>query len=302
MNILTRRLIAVTATTALLSVPAITLVGNGGSASASNSAGDTAGTAQRAAGSCRVATPAGLLDDLLGLLTGGGTTSPGASPSAPPGLLDQLQALLNGSGSNQGNAVTGIVSTLQGLLPSGGSTPDVQTLTAEVTALLQRGITTAAGLLDALTEALKLPPELMSVFPAGLPDEVTSLLNGELPSSLDDLVSLLATALNGLGLSAVPTELAAVLHDTPVLAPLLTALATVPTAGAQPTVKPVAPITKSASPCTTPSTTSRCATVTAKTKALKHRLKVAKKRHQHAKVKVLKKKLAKAKRAKRIAC
>jgi hypothetical protein len=318
MNIVSRRLVAVAATSTLVSVPAVAFIGAGSAADAS----EATGTPPRVGVACRTATPAGLLatpaglfGGLLGVLTGSGSS--GSDPVS--GVIDQVQGLLDTAATDPAQAAAGIAEVLANLpTGDGGSPPDLAALTDEITALLQGDfqgdIPGATELLDTLAKALALPPDVMALFPSGLPQAVLDRLSGEVPTSVEDLVTELATALARAGEATVPPELEAALPAS-LLDSLRDALTqsprvpiTPPVAPpvnppvSQPVTHPVRQPTSHPAGCTTPSPKSRCARTTAKARALQHKLKVAKKRHHPAKVKALKKKLAKAKRAKRHAC
>jgi len=291
MNILTRRLVALAATGTLVSVPALTLIGGGAAQAATRPTSS-------------VAAPAGLVDGLTGVVSGllGGLTGGSTPPTDPTQLLDTIVSTVTAA---TGGDPADVTTTLTGLLTSGGD--PTTTLTSVVT-LLTGGVVDSdlQSTLDGLTSAQvgSLVGELTSglpistVFPGGLPDPITAILatvgtslNPGAPTS--DLISALTDLYNSQGTQ--PSSQVQGALPSSLLQLLLAGLAHTPGKTSQPT-----PVAHAAAPVAHPS--SRCRLTTAKVKTLQKRLKSAKKHHHTTKARALKKKLAKAKRAKRLAC
>lgn len=320
MELFTRRLVAVAATSALVSVPAVALVASGGSASAAST---TSGTA-RAAAACRVATPATLIDglgDLLNNLTGALTGTPTGAPTGTPtsapsgGTGTASGGVPTGSGGSGGGststALDPLTALLAPLLP--GSPTDAAGVTATLASILsalppatQSIAETALGTLesggtegmtsalDQLQAILYLPVGLASLFPAGVPIEITGLLPGGLPGDETGLLAQLTTVLSGQGATSVPSSLAGKLPSSG-----LTALNDALSRAATPPATSGSASTGGA--CAVPPTTA-CRKATTRVKALQKRLKAAKHKHHRAQTKSLTTKLKHAKKAKKKAC
>ena len=312
MNSFARRLIAVTAASALVSTPALVF---GGAAQA--------GTVR----------PAGLLDGLGSVVGGtvgsilGGATGSGGSGSGSSGSGS------SGTGTAP-NPVTVILTTLGGATGSGGSGGSGSTDPLDALGAIASAVTDAltSGDPTALISSLT---DLANGVPGG--DDLTSTLNSLTSDQLQTLTGMLLGVLPVTDLFAatggvIPDPIQAILSQTGTPHPTDTASLIAALIGfyqAQGTTDP-APDVKQALPpsalaallaalqkkTTTPPTTVKtpvktpvvtkpstaCTHATAKVKRLQKQLKGAKKKHQKARAKALTKKVAKARKAKRSAC
>ena len=283
MNSSTRRLVAVTVAGALVSAPALAF---GGAAQASTVA------------------PRGLLDGVVTSVLGGTTGSAGATSVTDPvgALLETVISTLDqttgstgdtGAGTGTTSPVDTLTDTLTSVLT--GTDDDPQQMVADLTTQLTSQLSGVEGgqeLIDALrsgdpqdlinTLVTVLP--ISSVFPTGLPTEVSDVLNGPEPTDTGELIAAMTEYYKRQNMTAdqVKNDNAAKALPASVLAALLAALEKKST--------------------TKPTASRACISATKKVTRLHKQLRAAKKHHQRARAHSLTKRLAGAKRAKRRAC
>ena len=282
----TRRILAVTLSTALVSAPALTF---GSSAQASTPAPTSTTTARL-----------DLIGGLLGGLTGSGS---GATAGPITAVLDSLTGLLapvtGGTGGT--GTVTDPISGLADLLSDTLTSNDpVGNLLGSLTQLLDP--TQASELLDVLAGNTDLLGSLTDVLLGALP--LTELFGGPIPAPITDILAQngKATPADTAGLIAALTSIfqgktpeqvknddAAKTLPPAALAALLLALSKKPTTPPTTIPKPTGP-------------SASCVAATKKVKTVQKQLKTAKKKHLKAKSKKLAKKLKKVRTATQRAC